>query len=220
MPFTTEQFFYVFEQYNSAVFPFQLLIFILGIVGLFLLHSRLPGKNKFIGSYLGILWIWVGTIYHFIFFAEINPAAYLFGGVFILQGLLILRETFRKNRIRYSFSSQPGYYIGYFLVIFGLIIYPVIGYLLENSVAKIISLGLPCPTTIVTFGFFMLTGSKFPKYLLIIPSLWAIVGVSAAIELGVYQDFMMVISAMLAVYFLFFSTKKTETMDPKPSGTI
>jgi hypothetical protein len=59
-------------------------------------------------------------------------------------------------------------------------------------------MGLPCPSTIFTFGLFMLTNNKFPKSLLIIPSLWAIVGLSAAINIGVFQDLMILIAAITA----------------------
>jgi hypothetical protein len=198
VPFTTEQFFDVFEKYNSTLFPLQLIILLLGIVGLFLLHSKHSLKNKLIGGYLGLLWLWMGFVYHIRFFTEINEAAYIFGAIFILQGLLILYNAFVKDRLIFAFIPQIKDYIGYFFILFGLIIYPLIGYSIINSFSKTISLGLPCPTTILTFGFLMLTSAKFPKYLLIIPSLWAIIGLSAAMNFGVYQDFMMFISAIIA----------------------
>jgi hypothetical protein len=201
-PFTTEQFFKVFENYNSTVFPFQLIIVLLGFTVLFLLHSKIPFKNKLIGCYLGVLWIWIGLVYHVIYFTEINKAAYVFGGIFILQGLLILLNTLVRGKLVFSFNRQFKDYTGYFFIIFGLLIYPVIGYLVEGSFIRTIALGLPCPTTIFTFGFLMLTDNKFPKYLLIIPSLWAIIGLSAAVNFGVYQDFMLIISAIIAGIFL------------------
>jgi len=197
-PFTTEQFFNVFEKYNSTMFPLQLIIILLGIAGLFLLHSKYSFKNKIIGGYLGVLWLWMGLAYHIGFFAEINKAAFVFGGIFILQGLLILFNTFVKGRLIFDFFPKTKDYLGYFFIIFGLILYPIIGYFMVDSLTKTISLGLPCPTTILTFGFLMLTNNKFPKYLLIIPSLWALIGLSAAINFGVYQDFMILITAIIA----------------------
>jgi hypothetical protein len=170
----------------------------MGIAGLFLLHSKYSFKSKLIGSYLGVLWLWMGLAYHIGFFAEINKAAFIFGGIFILQGLLILFNTFVKGRLIFDFFPKTKDYLGYFFIIFGLILYPIIGYFMVDSLTKTISLGLPCPTTILTFGFFMLTNNKFPKYLLIIPSLWAIIGLSAAINFGVYQDFMILITAIIA----------------------
>ncbi len=203
IPFTTEQFFSVFEKYNSTVFPFQWIIILLGMFTLFLIHSKYSSKNKLIGSFLGLLWVWTGIVYHIIFFTAINKLAFVFGGFFILQGLLILINTFLKDKLSFSFTSQTKNYFGYFFILFGLIIYPIISYLVQGSFNRTIALGLPCPSTIFTFGFFMMAGNKLPKYLLIIPSLWAIVGVGAAIQFGVYQDFVMPITAIIAGIIIF-----------------
>lgn len=202
-PFSTEQFFLVFEQYNLSVFPGQLIIGLLGLIGWGLLHSNAPIKNRYIGTFIGALWIWTGLIYHIIFFSKINPAAYLFGDLFILQGLLLLFNVF-KNRFDFSFEPHARDFTGYFFVLFGLIVYPLIGLMAEGSFVRTISLGLPCPTVIFTFGFLILTKDHFPKYLLVIPSLWALVGVSAAVNFGVYQDLMILISAISAIVLVGF----------------
>ncbi len=206
IPFTTAQFFEVIEKYNAAVFPLQIVIGILGILCLYLLYSKNKIRNTFIGSFLGFLWIWIGIAYHLLFFTGINKAAYLFGSLFILQGILFLLNTFSRNRLVFEFEWKPKDYIGYFFILYGLVIYPVISYFVEGSIDKTIVLGLPCPSTILTFGFLMLTTSKLPKYLLIIPSLWAIVGLGAALSLGIYQDLMMLVAAIAA--FLILSRRK------------
>ncbi len=181
IPFTTEQFFSVFEKYNSTVFPFQWIIILLGMFALFLIYSKYSSKNKLIGSFLGLLWVWIGIVYHIIFFTAINKFAFVFGGFFILQGVLILVNTFLKEKLSFTFSSQIKNYFGYFFILFGLIIYPIISYFVRGSFNRTIALGLPCPSAIFTFGFFMMANNKLPKYLLIIPSIWAIVGLGAAI---------------------------------------
>jgi hypothetical protein len=145
----------------------------------------------------------MGWVYHIGFFSEINEASFVFGIIFILQGILLLISTFFGKKLVFAFNPQTKDYIAYFFIVFGLLIYPVIGYFVEGSIYRTIAIGLPCPTTILTFGFFMLTIDRFPKYLLIIPSLWAIIGLSAAFNFGVYQDLMLIISAITADIFLF-----------------
>lgn len=205
-PFTTEQFFEIFEKYNSGVYPVQIVLLVLGVVAVFLLHSRSKSKNMLIGGFLGLLWIWIGVIYHISFFTAINKAAYLFGTLFIIQGLFFFVELFR-NKLEFTFIGKTRGYIGYFFVIFGLLIYPIISYFLEGAWSNTISLGLPCPTAIFTLGFLMLTTSKLSKYLLIIPILWAIIGTGAATNFGVYQDYVMLLAAIVAGIYL-FSRKK------------
>ncbi len=63
IPFTTEQFFEIIEKYNLAVFPVQLIILLLGILSVIILHSNIKSKNKLIGGFLGVLWIWIGIAY-------------------------------------------------------------------------------------------------------------------------------------------------------------
>ncbi|MFO8146039.1 MAG: DUF6064 family protein [Gillisia sp.] len=200
-PFTTEQFFEVFEKYNSAVFPFQLIILALGFASVFLIPWKKNLKNSLIAGFLGLLWLWIGIVYHTAFFTAINKAAYAFGGLFIIQGIFFFIELFRK-KLEFSFTGQLREYIGSFFILFGLILYPIISYLLEGSFVRTISLGLPCPTTILTFGFLMLTNTKLAKYLLIIPTIWAIIGTAAAINFDVYQDYFMILSAIIADFYL------------------
>jgi len=203
VPFTIDQFFNVFENYNSELFPVQLLILLLGLIALVFVHKKKSSTNILIGGFLGLLWIWIGAVYHLMFFTAINKPAFVFGGLFILQGLLFLLNTFSNSKIEYGFGGKAKDYLGYFFILFGLIIYPIVGYVVEGSASRIISLGLPCPSTIFTFGFLMLATNRVPKYLLIIPLLWSLVGFSAAINFGVIQDYMLIVSALFASIFLF-----------------
>jgi len=202
-PFTTEQFFSVFETYNSNVFPAQIIILLLGLFILYItLFSRFE-KNTLIGSMLGLFWIWMGAVYHIIFFSSINPPAFVFGTLFILQGIFFLVETLIRKKLVFSYLRGTRGYLAVILILFGLIVYPLISYFLGGAISKTISFGLPCPTTIATFGFLMLASKKISKYLLIIPSLWAIIGTTAALQFGVYQDFLLIISAIIAnIYIL------------------
>jgi hypothetical protein len=210
IPFTTEQFFQIIEKYNLGVFPLQFIILFLGILSVVMLHSKKSFKNKVIGGFLGFLWIWTGIAYHLIYFTIINKVAFVFGGLFVLQGMLFLNETFVRNKLEFEFSNKFTDYIAYFFILFGLLIYPVLIYFLEKSFNTTISLGLPCPSTILTFGFLMLTSTKFSKYLLIIPAIWTVIGTSAAFKFGVYPDYMIPISALVAILYLL--TRKKETM--------
>lgn len=201
-PFTTEEFFQVFENYNTSLFPSQIVILLFGLIAMFSLHTQKRRKNKLISAFLGLLWLWTGLVYHMTFFTAINKAAYVFGAVFILQGLFFFVEAFSKRRLEFTFDGSARAYLGYLFALFGLIIYPLISYFLADTTANIISLGLPCPTTIFTFGFLMMTTSRFPKYLLVIPTIWALIGTGAAINFGVYQDYVMLVAAVVACIFL------------------
>lgn len=200
-PFTTEEFFSVFVNYNTSVFPLQLIFLVMGVIAIILLHPKKRLASYLISGFLGVLWLWIGIVYHINFFTTINNAAYIFGGLSMVQGVLFLIAIFRK-KLQYSFENTTQKYMGYLFILFGLVIYPIISYFDRESFATTISLGLPCPTTIFTFGFLMLTNNRFPKYLLIIPTLWVVIGTFAAVNFGVYQDYVMLIAAIMANLYL------------------
>lgn len=201
-PFTTEQFFNVIENYNSFVFPMQFIILALGAGLMGLVISSKKSKTRVPGIFTGLLWVWIGIFYHLLFFTSINKAAYIFGSLFILQGIFILAETFFKNRLDTLTENKKQKVAGLILIFYGVVVYPVISYFSEGSLVGTISLGLPCPSTIITFGVFLIYGKNISRYLLIIPTLWSLIGISAAINFGVYQDFVMLIAAILASVFL------------------
>ena len=197
-PLVTEQFFSVFEKYNHTIFPVQIILFLLSILALIAIGSKFKQKDKFVAGILGVLWLWTGIGYHIAFFSGINKVAFGYGVLFIFQGLLLLWEGVLLYNLKFVFKMSLQAYLGYFFILYGLIIYPVIGYLIEPGFSRTISIGLPSPTIVLTFGFLLLCDKKFSKYLLIIPSLWAVIGISAVIKLGVYQDSIMLIAAIIA----------------------
>jgi hypothetical protein len=61
---------------------------------------------------------------------------------------------------------------------------------------------VPCPTTIFTIGLLFWVARPLPLRLLVIPLLWAFVGSSAVILLGVVQDVGLLASGLLGLFLL------------------
>jgi len=195
MPFTVDQFFQVFESYNTFWFPGQILILLPALVAFFLIFSK-TGNHRFITLFLGLLWLWNGISYHWLFFASINPAAWVFGGIFVLQGILFLQDALGRGKLSYQSGKPFSTWSGYLFILIGWLIYPAIGYLIQGDFSHVISLGLPCPTTILTFGFLMLVPGKIRWYFLVIPTIWAVIGFTAALNFGVYQDVLLPVATI------------------------
>jgi Family of unknown function (DUF6064) len=197
IPFSTEQFFQVFEKYNQAVYPIQFGLILVAVVAILLATSRKFSRSKIISGLLGVLWLWTGVVYHLIFFTAISPPAYLFGTLFIFQGLLFLYEGVARNRL--SFRASRGFdgILGAVFIAYALVIYPLIGYGLGRIFPSSPTFGTPCPTTIFTFSLLLWADRKISLRLLIIPVLWSIVGTSAALSFGVTEDFGLLVAAIM-----------------------
>ncbi len=198
MPFTTEQFLDIFRLYNNAVFPFQTVLLILAVFTVFRIFRKTNYGDKLITWILAFFWFWVGVVYQILFFSSINPAAYIFGAAFILQALIILKSGIIDQKLKFGFTKDLNHYMGLVIILYALIIYPLLNVYFGHLYPENPTFGLPCPTTIFTFGILLCTIERIPLYILIIPFLWALLGISAAMRLGIYEDTGLFISGLLA----------------------
>lgn len=203
LPFTTEQFLGVFHDYNMAIWPTQIIAYILGAMILVLSVRKTFIGNKIINASLGIFWIWMGIVYHLMFFSTINKLAYIFGGFFIVQGGLFLFLGFTTQKLQYQFRSNNFGITGLFIIIYAMLIYPMLGSFWGHAYPYAPMFGVaPCPTTIFTFGILLWTKDKIPGWLLIIPSVWSVIGLTAAVKLGMVEDFGLMAAAVISVTML------------------
>jgi hypothetical protein len=216
MPFTPEQFFNVFAQYNLAVWPMQVLFYVLALAALVLAVKETRYSNQAVSAILAFLWLWMGLVYHLGYFSTINGAAYVFGGLFIIQAGLFLVAGTLKQKLWFRFHPNSYAIIGALFILYGLVIYPVLGYALGHRYPYNPTFGLPCPTTIFTFGLLLWTDKKIPKYLLIIPVLWSILGLSAALQLGVWEDGMLLITGVTTPIMIYYRDMREAELVHRP----
>jgi hypothetical protein len=212
LPFTPDQFLAVFERYNNAVWPVQIVLNLLALAAIVLAIRRKAYSSKTITGILAFLWCWIGIAYHLAFFADINPAAKVFGALNFLQGLLFL--YFGIVRPKLSFGSPRTLIgaVGALCLLYALLVYPLLGYAFGHIFPRTPTFGLPCPTTIFTFGMLLWTDAPVPKLALAIPFLWSLVGFSAAVSLGIREDTGLLVAGLLGVVLLWIRDRRS----PRP----
>lgn len=211
MPFTIEQFFSVFRDYNLSVWPMQILLNILAAVVIFSAIKKYKFNNEIISGILGFLWLWTGFIYHLIFFTGINKAAYIFGALFIIQGILFIYSGIFRKAFIFEFKKNVYGITGIVFVLYALIIYPVIGNISGHTYPDNPTFGLPCPSVIFTFGILLWTNKKIPLYIIIIPLLWSVIGFFAALNFSVYEDTGLLIAGVTGFGMLLYRNGKRLT---------
>jgi hypothetical protein len=200
LPFTTEQFRAVFRSYNEAIWPAQIVAYLLAGLAVVALYGRSARSDRIIAAALAIMWAWTGIAYHLAFFATINKAAYVFSVLFIIQAASLAYAGFLQHRIAFGFHPAPTAWLGAFFVLYATILYPLTGMVAGHSYPELPMFGVtPCPVTIFTFGMLLLTLRPPPVSLLAIPALWSLIGGSAAILLSVPQDWLLLVSGMVSV---------------------
>ena len=212
LPFTTEQFLQVFANYNLTIWPLQILFILLAVICVILIFRNSAYTNSIVPAILAFFWLWMGVIYHIIYFSKINSAAYLFGGIFVLEAVLIIYFSIVRKKIELVYNKDIFSYTGVILIIFALAIYPLIGFFIGHIYPASPTFGLPCPTTIFTFGILLFNKGKLPVGLIIIPVIWSLIGFTAALKLGIYEDTGLLIAGIAIVILAYYKRKNFQSM--------
>jgi hypothetical protein len=203
LPFTIEQFLDVFRQYNENIFPLQFFFYLLAFLIIILIAKKTVYSAKVIFLILAFLWIWMGLVYHLKYFTTINKAAYLFGVVFIIQGLIFLINGVFNNDLSFSSQLNRNSITGGVLILLSLIVYPLLSTYNGHIYPFTPTLGLPCPSTILTLGVLCFISNKARLSLWLLPLLWTLIGFTAALSLGMKEDYLLLIAGILAFSLVF-----------------
>jgi hypothetical protein len=202
LPFTEAQFLGVFAAWNTAIWPLQFVALAAGVGAVFLLLTRVRWRDPAIAAILGALWLVNGIGYHWLFFAAINRAAWLFGALFVVAGLLFIAEGTIRRRLVFDRASGGRVIAAVALIGYAIAVYPLLGLLLTHPYPHTPLFGVsPCPTTIFTIGLLLLARHPRPWLIAGVPLAWCLVGGFAAIALGVAGDWALFAALVLWLVF-------------------
>ncbi len=202
LPFSSEQFFHVFEAYNRGVWPAQWLLMPAGFLCLASAVLERPRSARIPLLLLAALWLWMAFVYQLGYFSAINPAARAFAAVYILGAVLFVWRAFRSPAPRLELRASVRSIVGISLAAFGLVGYQLVNPVFGHRFPAAPGFGLPCPTTIFTLGILSLLQPWPTRSLLVVPILWSLIGVTAAFVLGVPQDYILGLAGLWGLWLV------------------
>jgi hypothetical protein len=218
---TPEALFETFRTYHLAVWPMQIITYVLGIAGVILAIRKTKASDKIISGILAFLWLWSGIVFSLMFFGRVTPIFYFGGVALVVQGLLLFMFGFGvglKPSLSFKFHLDSYCIVGAIMILYAMVIYPIIGHLSGHAYPRGPIFGVaPCPNCIFTFGLLLMTDRKVPPSILIIPLLWSLMGIAAA-KLGIFEDIGLVITG-IAGTVLILSRNKTSSRVTADRGT-
>jgi len=195
LPFTAEAFFAVFARYNGDWWGVVVVLWLLAAAALVLTtRDAGPRSDRVAAAVLAGLWLWGGVVYHAGYFSAVNPAAWGFAALFVAEGVLIAWLGLAQQRLRVGTAAAAWRVGGVALALYALA-YPWLSARVHAYPASP-TFGVPCPTGIFTAGM-LVTVARPPIAALAVPFVWALIGGSAAIVLGVTTDYVLLASALV-----------------------
>ena len=116
LPFTHEQFFGIFVDYNADVWPAQVVAYLIGVGSIAMLVRPSRTTSRAVAAGLAASWLWTGIVYHGMHFSAINRAAYAFAAIFVLQGLLLLYFGVAMAQLRFDARAGSAPLLGWALI--------------------------------------------------------------------------------------------------------
>jgi hypothetical protein len=159
----------LFELYNEAIWPAQLLALLLGLI---LLGCLLRGeRGRLVGAMLAAGWLWVAWAFHLERYATINWAAPWLAAGFAAEAALLAGYAL-ADRLVLPRPADPIGRAGIGLVLFAVLAQPLVGPLAGRGWSAIEVPGIaPDPTVVATLGVLLARGGNaWP--LLPIPLIW------------------------------------------------
>ncbi len=210
LPFSREVFLRLFEHYNAAIWPAQIIAYGLGALLVVLTLKPRRWSDRAVSAVLAAAWLWMGIVYHMMFFATINWAAWAFGALFVIQGLLFTWTGGVRQRLAFRFSASLYGFAGLAFVALAMAVYPLIGSLTDHSWPRAPMFGVaPCPTVIFTFGMLLLTARPVPHPVLVVPVLWSVIGGMAAWQLDIVEDLVLLPAGVSALCLILWKNRRS-----------
>lgn len=202
LPFSADQFLDAFARFNQEVWPLQVVAYALAVLAVALAIRGGRGASRGAGLVLAFLWA-AAAAYHAAALGRLAASGPVFAAAFVIQAVLL---AIAATRDRLSFRAGGALTTtGLALILYALAIYPLLGALAGHPFPRGPIFGVtPCPNAIFTFGLLLLTDRPVPRWLLPIPLLWSIVGLTAVVSLGMLEDLPLPFAGLLATGLLLF----------------
>ena len=122
--FSPRTYYRLFELYNTAIWPAQIVALGLGLAVPALLRRPSAARGRAIAAILAACWLWVAIAFHAQRYGTINPAAAYFAAGFGLEAALLIWIGILRGRLSFE---RPAGRAGFWIFLFALAIEPILG---------------------------------------------------------------------------------------------
>ena len=168
--FSVHSYYRLFELYNRAIWPAQVLALALAIAILVLLRRSEARRARLITAILALCWLWIAIAFHAHRYATLTWSARYFAWGFGVEATLLLWTALRGRLI---FERRLA---GLVIFLAAMVLPPLIGPFLGRSWRQVELFGLaPDPTAVATLGVLLLSAGRVRWELIAVPLLWCAV---------------------------------------------
>jgi hypothetical protein len=205
--FSSRTYHRLFEIYNAAIWPAQIVAVALGLTILVLLHRAAAVRGRSIAAILAACWLFVAIAFHAWRYATINTAGVHFAWAFGVEAALLIWMGV-VGRLRFERPVDPAGRAGLWIFVFTLAVEPLAGPILGRGWKGVELFGVaPDPTAIATLGLLLLARVRHRWLLLVVPVLWCATTAVFLLAMKAPDAWIAPLAAILAVALAAFQAR-------------
>ena len=198
--FSARTYYRLFEIYNRAIWPAQILALLLGLVLLWRLHRAGARQGALVSVILAAGWLWTAWAYLVEHYDTINWAARYFAIAFCVEALLLIWTGVVRNRLSFQPYGDWTGRAGMGLFVFSLAVQPLVGPLVGRDWTQAEIFGVtPDPTVLATLGVLLTVDKPLPWGLIVIPLIWCALSGATLWTMGSPDAWVMPVAALGAL---------------------
>lgn len=174
--FSPRTYYRLFELYNAAIWPAQVVAVALGAGIVVLLRRGGAARGRLIAGILSACWLWVAIAFLAGRYASINFAATHLAWAFGVEAGLVAGIGVVEGRMVLEWPpADVAGRLGLAMFVFALLIEPLVGPALGRTWKQVEIFGVaPDPTVIATLGLILLARTRLRWLLMVVPGLWCV----------------------------------------------
>jgi Family of unknown function (DUF6064) len=177
--FSPGTYYRLFELFNVAIWPAQILALAVGAVIVWLMRAGGAWAGRLVAALLAACWLWVAWAFLLLRYDTINWAARYFAIGFAVEALLLTWTGIVRNGLHFRRGADPFARAGIGLFVFALLVQPLLGPLLGRPWLQAEIFGIAPDPTVVASLAVLVAARRAHWELLVLPLLWcAISGVT------------------------------------------
>ena len=206
--FSPRTYYRLFELYNAAIWPAQIVAVGLGLAIWALLIRARASRGRVIAAILAGCWLWVAIAFHAHRYATINTAAVYFAWAFGLEAALLIWMGIVRGRLAFERPIGLASQAGLWIYLFALVVEPLIGPLLGRSWRQVEIFGVaPDPTAVATLGILLLATGQGRWALFVVPGIWCAISGATLLAMKAPDACVPPLAAVLVVSLAIWQTR-------------
>ena len=216
--FSPRTYYRLFEIYNAAIWPAQIVAVALGAAILGLLRRAGAARGRWIAAILSAGWLWIAIAFHLHRYATINWAAVYFAGAFGLEAALLFWTGVLRGRLMFEPDASTARRAGLWIFLFALLVEPLFCPLLGRGWQGVEIFGVtPDPTAVATLGLLLAAAGRVRWELVLVPAIWCAISGATLTAMKARDAWVLPLAGAL-VLFLAFRRRWTRDRGSRPSS--